>query len=75
MGWKDVLSMVIFGIAGLLAVQLAYFMTIDYSNAGTATLLQYVAPFFIMVWLVLTGSKRSKVYHSRHHSGKISHSL
>ena len=53
MGWKDVLSMVIFGIAGLLAVQLAYFMTIDYSNAGTATLLQYVAPFFIMVWLVL----------------------
>lgn len=58
MGWKDVLSMVIFGIAGLLAVQLAYFMTIDYSNAGTATLLQYVAPFFIMVWLVLTGSKR-----------------
>ena len=54
---NDILSLVIFGILGLLGVQLAYFMTIDYSNAGTATLLQYIAPFFIMVWFVLTGSK------------------
>jgi len=54
----DILSMVIFGVIGLLGVQLAYFMTIDYSNAATATLLQYIAPFFIIVWFVLVGTKQ-----------------
>lgn len=54
---NDVLSMIIFGVLGLLAVQLTYFFTIDFSNAGTATLLQYIYPFFIMGWLILTSSK------------------
>ncbi|MEM0155292.1 MAG: DMT family transporter [Thermoplasmataceae archaeon] len=54
---SDVLSIIIFGIVGLLAVQLTYFLTIDFSNAGTATLLQYIYPFFIMAWLAVTSSK------------------
>lgn len=45
-------SLVIFGIAGMLAVQYTYFAAIHHSNAATGTILQYVAPTFIAVYFV-----------------------
>lgn len=56
--WEERVSIVILGTIGLLTVQLTYFLAIDFSNAGTATLLQYTAPFFMMAWLFIIGSKQ-----------------
>ena len=48
---KDRLQLIIFGILGMLAVQYTYFVAIEVGNAAMATLLQYLAPFIIAVYL------------------------
>lgn len=50
--WKnkmDALQLVIFALLGLAFSQYAYLTSIDHSNAGTATVLQYLGPVLIMV--------------------------
>jgi drug/metabolite transporter (DMT)-like permease len=47
---KDRIRLVFFGIVGMLGVQYTYFVAIQTGNAATATLLQYQAPLFIMVY-------------------------
>ncbi|AKO93093.1 DMT family transporter [Priestia filamentosa] len=54
--WKDkkvALHLIIFGIFGMLGVQYTYMVAIDYGNAATATLLQYLSPVMIIVYLLL----------------------
>jgi drug/metabolite transporter (DMT)-like permease len=54
--WKDkkvALHLIIFGILGMLGVQYTYMAAIDYGNAATATLLQYLSPVMIIVYLLL----------------------
>lgn len=46
---KDVLWLFLSAIVGLCFVQIAYLMAINYSNAATATVLQYVGPVMVMV--------------------------
>ncbi len=53
----DVLSILIFSILGLLAVQYTYFVAIKLSNAATATVLQYLAPVLVSCYLAIN-SKR-----------------
>ncbi|WP_443946439.1 DMT family transporter [Pedobacter sp. AW1-32] len=48
---KDVLQLLIYGLLGMLAVQYTYFVAIKYSNAATATVLQYAGPVLIMIYL------------------------
>lgn len=58
--WKskrDALSLVLFSILGMLAVQYTYFAAIQHGNAATATVLQYVGPALITCYLALR-SKR-----------------
>lgn len=43
----------VFAIIGLLMNQYAYLMAIHYTNAGTATVLQYVAPIIILAYMSL----------------------
>ncbi len=43
----------LFAIVGLLMNQYAYLMAIHYTNAGTATVLQYVAPIIILAYVSL----------------------
>lgn len=50
---KDRIRLIIFGIIGMLGVQYTYFAAIQTGNAATATLLQYLAPLFIMVYLAI----------------------
>ena len=53
--WRErwaAISLLIFGIVGMLAVQYTYFAAIHYSNAATGTILQYVGPTFIAVYFV-----------------------
>lgn len=48
---KDRNSLVIFGIFGMLGVQYTYFASITAGNAATATLLQYMSPVIITLYL------------------------
>lgn len=50
---KDVVSLLIFSILGMLAVQYTYFAAIKHSNAATATVLQYIAPMLISCYFAL----------------------
>lgn len=52
---KDVGRLVIFAIFGMMAVQLTYFVSIDKSNAPTATILQYLFPVLIVLFTALKG--------------------
>ncbi|MFZ7943275.1 DMT family transporter [Neobacillus sp. 19] len=54
--WKnkqDVIRLIIFGIIGMFGVQYTYFAAIEHGNAATATVLQYLAPVIIAVFLCL----------------------
>lgn len=49
--WKnkrDALHLIVFAVFGLLLAQYTYLTTISYSNAGTATVLQYMGPVMIL---------------------------
>ena len=51
---KAIMQLIIFGIFGMLAVQYTYMASISLGNAAVATLLQYLAPIFILIYLVLS---------------------
>ena len=55
--WKnrrDAVSQIIFSVCGLMFCQFAYMSAIANSNAGTATVLQYLSPLFIMLFVCVT---------------------
>lgn len=54
--WKSkhtILSLMLFSVIGMLGVQYTYFATIKYSNAATATILQYLAPIIVTCYLAV----------------------
>lgn len=54
--WKNrrtAVQLIIFGLLGMLAVQYTYMVSIKYGNAAVATLLQYLAPVMIIIYLIL----------------------
>lgn len=58
--WKnkrDSKQLLIFSILGMLAVQYTYFAAIKHSNAATATVLQYLAPILIALYLTLKNQR------------------
>lgn len=50
---KDRLQLVVFGVAGMLTVQYTYFAAVETGNAAAATLLQFLGPVFLTVYLAL----------------------
>ncbi len=50
---KDALQLLIFGIFGMMLCQYSYFTAIQHSNAGTATVLQYLYPAMILCFVCL----------------------
>ncbi|MGG3519876.1 EamA family transporter [Bacillus pseudomycoides] len=53
--WKqkaEANKIILFGLLGMLTVQYTYFASILEGNAAVATLLQYLAPIFITVYLI-----------------------
>lgn len=54
---RDVIRLIAFGLLGMAACQFTYFITIEESNASTATILQYTAPVLIMVFMALKNKK------------------
>lgn len=62
--WKDKQSRVpllIFALFGMLLVQYSFMASIDAGNAAVATLLQYLAPIYILIWLITRGHERLQV--------------
>lgn len=54
--WKNkgtALQLIIFGLIGMLGVQYTYMASIKNGNAAVATLLQYLAPVMIIIYLIL----------------------
>jgi len=57
---KDSIQLIIFSIIGMLGVQYTYFAAIKHSNAATATVLQFVGPILIAVYLAIKYKKLPK---------------
>jgi drug/metabolite transporter (DMT)-like permease len=58
--WKNkqhLMSLILFSILGMLAVQYTYFAAIKHSNAATATVLQYLAPAMITCYVAFVSRK------------------
>ncbi|AKN30968.1 transporter [Clostridium carboxidivorans P7] len=53
----NVLSLILFSIIGMLGVQYTYFAAINYGNAATATILQYLSPVIITCYLSIRTKK------------------
>lgn len=51
--WNDTILLLVFSITGIIAIQYTYFAAIKHSNAATATVLQYVGPIIIAVYLAI----------------------
>ena len=61
--WKSKwgrIQLLLFAIAGLMFCQLAYMKAIAYSNSGTATILQYLGPVFILIISCVTSRRMPK---------------
>lgn len=54
---KDARDMLLFSLLGMLFVQYGYFLAIGHSNAATATVLQYLAPVMIVVYVSIRHHK------------------
>lgn len=54
---RDMAHLVLFALAGLAFCQAAYLLAIENSNAGTATVLQYIGPVLIVVFTCFKGRK------------------
>lgn len=50
---KDASRLLIFLIFGMMLMQLAYYKTMSYSDAPTATFLQFTSPVFVVVWIAV----------------------
>lgn len=62
--WKDPqkrLSLIIFSLLGMLLVQYSYMASIAEGNAAIATLLQYLAPIYIIIWVIFRGHQKLHV--------------
>ena len=51
---KHAMLLVAFGLLGVVPSQLTYFMAIQYSNAATATVIQFTGPIFIVLFVALS---------------------
>lgn len=63
--WKekrDAAETLLFALFGMMLCQYSYFTTIQYSNAGTATVLQYTGPAMILVYLCVKAKRWPKAY-------------
>ena len=54
---KDFTQTIIAGVFGTMVFQATFFKAVQSSNAGTATVLQYLAPVFIMIYICCRNKK------------------
>lgn len=54
---NDRITLLLFGVFGMLGVQYTYFAAIKHGNASTATILQYLSPVIITCYLIIRNKK------------------
>lgn len=54
---QDIVKLMLFGIIGMIGAQYTYFATIKYSNAATATILQYLSPIIVTCYLAASNKR------------------
>jgi drug/metabolite transporter (DMT)-like permease len=64
-GWKrltlrrgDVLRLFLLGVAGVAASNYFYYLAIQRTNVATAIIVQYTAPVWVLIYMVLRGAER-----------------
>lgn len=57
---KDVITLISFGVLGILGSQYTYFIAIKHGNAATATILQYLSPVIITCYVAVCSKKLPK---------------
>lgn len=63
--WKnkrDAADFLFFSIFGMTLCQYSYFMAIQYSNAGVATVMQYMGPALILVYVCMKAKRKPEIY-------------
>lgn len=60
--WRNARDLLIYGLAGVSCCQFTYFLTIQLSNAGTATILQNLSPALILGVTCIVGHRTPKVF-------------
>ncbi|WP_039058008.1 EamA family transporter [Enterobacter sp. Bisph1] len=55
---RDAFSLLFFSLFGALTVQLTFLLTIEKSNAATATVLQFLSPTIIVAWFAVVRKAR-----------------
>ncbi|MFQ3783364.1 DMT family transporter [Staphylococcus saprophyticus] len=58
----NTIQLLIFSTLGMLLVQYAYMASINYGNAAIATLLQYIAPIYIILWFIIRKKETFKLF-------------
>ena len=56
--WRDTFGLIVFGVFGMALCQYTYFRSIVIAGAGIATVLQYLAPSMIIIYLLVRYGKR-----------------
>lgn len=56
----DAISIIAYGLLGLLPVQYCYFMTVSLGNASIATVLQFIGPFFVLAYSIILRHQRPR---------------
>lgn len=51
-------NLLVFGLIGIIGAQYTYFEAVAAGNAATATLLQYLNPVLIIIWLIIRWHRR-----------------
>lgn len=57
---RDVRHLLVFALFGITFCQFSYFMAVQSSNAGTATVLQYLSPVLILFIMCVRGRRRPR---------------
>ncbi len=55
---NDLYALAVFSVLGLISCQYTYLVAISHSNAGTATVLQYLGPAFVLAYACLRARRR-----------------
>jgi len=61
--WKErrnTTDILVYAIAGMMLCQYSYFQTIEWSNAGTATVIQYLGPAMTVIYVCVSERQRPK---------------
>lgn|SRR5699024_2180592 len=59
---QSLFQLLIFSLFGMLLVQYSYMASINYGNAAVATLLQYIAPIYIILWFIFRRQEKFKLF-------------